>query len=128
MTEPADKRFPRSARLLTPGDYRQVFDQVSYRASDKHLLILARPGATDHTRIGLIIAKRHVRKAVQRNRIKRQIRESFRHWQTDLPVLDMVVLARPGLGQLDNHSIRQILEPLWQKLTRKAQASSGDKA
>lgn len=97
-----------------------MFDQVSYRASDRNLLILARPGATERSRIGLIIAKRHVRKAVERNRIKRQIRESFRHQQADLPVLDMVVLARPGLNQLDNHSLRQTLDQLWQKLARKA--------
>ncbi|TVP55925.1 MAG: ribonuclease P protein component [Halomonadaceae bacterium] len=125
MTEPADHRFPRSARLLTPAHYRQVFDQVEIRAGNRHLLILARPSATERPRIGLIIAKRHVRKAVQRNRIKRLLRESFRHRQATLPPLDLVVLARPGLGQVDNQTLNEMLEQLWHKLTRKAQETAG---
>lgn len=124
MTELVDTDFPRSARLLTPAHYRQVFNQVEVRAGNRHLLILARTGITERPRIGLIIAKRHVRKAVQRNRIKRLLRESFRHQQGHLPGLDMVVLARPGLGQLDNLTITTMLDQLWPKLIRKAQETA----
>ena len=42
-------------------------------------------------RLGLVIPKRQVRLAVHRNRLKRWIRESFRHHQQQLPAADIVV-------------------------------------
>ncbi len=72
-------------------------------------------------RIGLIIAKRHVKRAVDRNRIKRLVRESFRHRRAGLPSLDIVVLARPGLGSLDNSEIHRQLDKLWRKLAKQTE-------
>lgn len=69
-------------------------------------------------RLGLVIAKKHVRFAVQRNRIKRQLRESFRHQQEPLMGLDIVALARAGLGKLDNAQLRNMLEAQWQRLLK----------
>ena len=75
----ADASFSKAKRLLTARDYSRVFDGTEARASHKHLLLLARrningPGH----RLGLVIAKKNVRLAVERNRIKRVTREFFR--------------------------------------------------
>ena len=88
------------------------------KVSDKHLLILARPNQLSHPRVGLVIAKKHVRLAVQRNRVKRAIRESFRLTSSSLPDLDIVVLARKGLGELDNRSLHQLLNNSWIRLIK----------
>lgn len=125
MTEPrveSDLSFGKQRRLLTPSDYRQVFQTATYKVSSKDMLILARINQSSDARLGLVIAKKHVRRANQRNRIKRIIRESFRH-QRLFTGLDLVVLARGALDQRDNEALFQLLAQLWQQLQRKHQRS-----
>lgn len=62
--------------------------------------------------------------AVRRNRIKRLIRESFRHHQHELPAVDIVVNARAGARNATNAAIVQSLEQHWQKLSRQWTQSS----
>ncbi|MDR9426227.1 MAG: ribonuclease P protein component, partial [Marinobacter sp.] len=97
--------FPKSHRLLKPSDYSKVFDDVALKVPHRNFLILATPNDRGHARIGLIFSKKNLRLAVQRNRIKRQVRETFR-LQQDLPSLDIIVLGRQGLSQLDNTAVR----------------------
>jgi len=61
-----------------------------------------------------------VRKANQRNRIKRIIRESFRLKQHRLSNIDTVVLARRGLDQLSNADLHTLFGQLWHQLQQKA--------
>lgn len=116
--------FSRSLRLLTPQDFKQVFDAAAFKVSTKEVLILARANALGHPRLGLVIAKKHVRRATARNRIKRIIRETFRHQQQlftgPAAGLDVVILARGGIDRLDNRSLHEQLNPLWRQLQRKA--------
>lgn len=111
--------FPKRDRLLTPSDYSRVFDEVQLKVPHRNFLILATPNQVGHARVGLIFSKKNLRLAVQRNRIKRQVRETFRH-QTDLPGIDIVVLGRQGLTQLDNAAVRSALDELWTRLKKKA--------
>lgn len=114
-------QFPKSVRLLTSGDYSDVFQAVDVRVSSKHFLILARGKKLPTARLGIIVAKKHVKLAVQRNRIKRLLRESFRLKQTTLPNLDLVVLAKKGVDRLDNPDCASELQYLWNKLNRKVE-------
>ncbi len=110
--------FPRCSRLLNAGDFKPVFDDAKIKVSDKHLLILARPNTLPHPRIGLVIAKKNVRHATQRNRVKRIIRESYRLNRPDLPHLDLVILARKGIGELDNEALHSLLATSWKRLVK----------
>lgn len=112
--------FGKTLRLLNAGDYKSVFDDAPIRASHQHFLILARFNQRSHARLGLVIAKRGIRLAVQRNRVKRLIRESFRHRQDTLSGLDIIVLSRPGMGELDNQTIDKHLNHQWQRLLKRA--------
>ena len=111
-------RFARHQRLLRPAEYKQVFDQ-SCKVSDSNLTLLSRQNDLPHARLGLAIAKKQVRTAVARNRIKRLCRETFRHHQNDLAGLDIVVLARTSAAQLTTQELFGVLEKLWQGLIRK---------
>ncbi|MEP4855427.1 MAG: ribonuclease P protein component [Lentilitoribacter sp.] len=111
--------FGKERRLLTATDYRSVFNGASFRVSRRQILILANENPSGKTRIGLVIAKKHVRLAVQRNRLKRLTRESFRHHQQLLNGLDIVMLARGGLDKLDNDAVTNMLEQLWQDLCKR---------
>ena len=127
----AELGFPKALRLLTPADFKQVFDAADLRVSSKELLILARANLFDRPRLGLVVAKKHVRRANQRNRIKRIVRESFRTRQTALKCaggVDAIVLARAGLDRLDNQALHSLMRQLWQQLERKAQKRRPDAA
>lgn len=113
-----DSRFPRARRLLNASDYSRVFDQADAKASHKYLLLLARQNSGAEHRLGLVIAKKNVRLAVQRNRIKRIAREFFRALPPAAISLDVVLLTRRGIDQLDNAELSTILQQQWQKLGR----------
>ena len=114
----ADASFGKAKRLLNAKDYSRVFDGSEARASHKHLLLLAKMNDEPGHRLGLVIAKKNVRLAVQRNRVKRIAREFFRNLPQSEQNMDVVLLARRGLGQLDNAELSNILQQQWQKLVR----------
>lgn len=111
-----DTSFGKEKRLLTATDYRGVFDGAEARASHRHCLFLGQRNNRTGHRLGLVIAKKNVRLAVQRNRIKRIARETFRGLPDQGPALDVVFLARRGIDQLDNRQLSTILRQQWQKL------------
>ena len=70
-----------------------------------------------HARLGLIVSKKTGGKlAVDRNRIKRVIRESFRHQQHQLDGLDIVVVTRGGANNVTNFNLRLELDKQWNRL------------
>jgi ribonuclease P protein component len=114
-----DNTFPRSCRLLTAADYKAVFDGAELKVSSKYFLILARVTTPHSARVGLIIAKKNVKKAVQRNRLKRQIRQAFRVNKDLLEHLDLVVLAKKDADKLSNPAVASQLTHLWNDMSAK---------
>ena len=110
--------YSREKRLLTPRQFKAVFDSPSGKAPGKNVLLLARDNDLDHPRLGLVIGKKSVKLSVERNRLKRQIRESFRLNQDNLVGWDIVVVARKGLGDLENAEVARQFGKLWKRLAR----------
>lgn len=114
--------FTKQQRLLNARDFKHVFDHCEFRASHANCLILGvrqndnlQPG-----RLGVIVAKKNIRLAHDRNRVKRLIRESFRLHQHYLMGIDAIVLARRGMDQNDNKEITDLLSKLWRKIQKKS--------
>ena len=84
--------------MLTPSQFTFVFQQPQ-RAGTPQITILGRLNSLGHPRIGLTVAKKNVRRAHERNRIKRLTRESFRLRQHELPAMDFVVVAKKVLSR-----------------------------
>ena len=99
--------------MLNADDYSRVFNNPDVRASHRNLLLLGKLNDGPEHRLGLVIAKKNVRLAVQRNRVKRLAREFFRILPNSEPSLDVVLLARQGMGQLDNTELSSILQQQW---------------
>lgn len=114
--------FPRAARLLLPSDFSHVFQDGS-RNSDACFVVLACVGSASAARLGLAVAKKAVRLATGRVRIKRVVRESFRHWRPELPVMDIVVQARTAAGRRNNAELRASLEWHWQEVIKRCNLS-----
>ena len=110
--------FNRESRLLTPGHFKQVFDNP-IRYGSSHFTILVTSNLDSKNRLGMAIAKKRVKLAVQRNRMKRLTRESFRKNQHKLPAVDLVVMVKSGIDQLDNAVITQQLEKIWRKIIQR---------
>lgn len=115
-------RFPKRARLLKPAEFSRVFNNA-IRSSDRLLTILASISAEPYPRLGLAISKKHVKRAVDRNRIKRIVRESFRLHQHQLPGVDFVVMARDVTVTASNPELFKALEHHWKKLCAKLQSA-----
>lgn len=115
-----DYPFEKSQRLLNAAAFKAVFDQSEYKVSNRFLLCLAKTNSLESPRLGLVIAKKNVRLAVQRNRVKRIIRESFRLHQHQLPCVDIIILARRGIDDLDNSALFEELAKTWQRLIKQS--------
>ena len=86
--------FPKSRRLSKREDFAAVYE-AKVRESRGPLTVYARPNGLGHSRLGLSTSRK-VGNAVRRNRIRRLLRETFRHLQHDLPAgYDLYVLVRP---------------------------------
>lgn len=116
---PRQAMFPRAARLLRPSQYTAVFARGDKFVCDGFVIIAATNGE-GHARLGLALAKRRIRRAVDRSRVKRVVRESFRHVRADLPATDIVVLARNRTASMDNVMLTAQLARVWQRLARSA--------
>jgi ribonuclease P protein component len=89
----------RDARLVRPAEFERVFAD-NQRARTDSLLVMARPNDLGLPRLGMVISKRLLARAVDRNRVRRCVREHFRQVWEQLPACDFVVrlIAKPVPG------------------------------
>ena len=100
--------------MLNAAAYGHVFKKAT-RSRDKWFTVLSRDNEGKAARLGLAISKKHCRDATQRNRIKRIVRESFRHHQAALGGLDIVVINQPATRDGSNQQLMDSLERHWQQ-------------
>ena len=118
-----EARFSKRARLLKPAQFSRVFKKA-IRSSDRLFTILAAPDDLDSPRLGLAISKKHAKRAIDRNRIKRIVRESFRQNLLTLPPADFVVMAKPVTKSATNPELFKSLEHHWNRLNKLCEKSS----
>ncbi|MFM7040224.1 MAG: ribonuclease P protein component [Planctomycetaceae bacterium] len=88
-----DFRFPAALRLKRSDDFQRIYDN-GRRSGDAHLLLFALPNPVGMTRAGFSVSRKHGG-AVQRNRLKRLLREAFRLNRHLLPAgFDFVLIPR----------------------------------
>ncbi len=68
-------------------------------------------------RLGLAVAKKRIRRANRRNRLKRLVRESFRENQNRLAGLDLVVVALATADRAPGRVLRGSLDRHWTTLS-----------
>ena len=107
-----DHKFTRNDRLLSSSDFQQVFKNNSLRVSNPDVLVLAMLNGNQNSRLGLVIGKKNVPSAVGRNKVKRAIRETFRK-NTFKISLDIIVIARQGVGILSPEQLNLLLNQSW---------------
>ena len=116
--------FPRSRRLSGREAFARVFEG-KVRRSRGPLTVYGLPNDAGWPRLGLSVSRR-VGNAVQRNRIKRLLREAFRLVQHELPrAYDLVIVVRPH-APLGLDAYREILLDLAGRIHDHGNTSSRD--
>lgn len=105
--------YLRKYRLASKREVQSVFAAKPKKISRNYLLVLYVPNQLDYARLGIIVGKQHLRLAVDRNRVRRLIRESFRHERLKLKGLDLIVMIRAKCSSLDSKTIRNHVDNLW---------------
>ena len=122
MTRSSARRglvFPRQYRLTKTDEYSSVFG-FRKALKSRHFLLhyRTRSAAEDSgARLGLVIAKRLLRRAVDRNLIRRLARESFRLMRSDLKSKDLVLRLAKRPAVLDRRALREEIHGLLAKIT-----------
>ncbi len=107
--------FPRSHRLLGPADYRRVFSGAE-RVGGRFFTVLYRPNEGRGARLGMAISRKSLNRAVDRNRVKRLLRERFRHLRRGMPDIDIVFISRQGLASLDRRRLAEEIDRMFKRL------------
>ena len=113
-----DRSFRRTARLLRRSDFNRVFRNGKRRARNAAFTLISLASPTGQPRLGVAIGKRHAKRAVDRNRIKRVVRESFRAVRPQLAGHDVVVVPGRNVTRLSNRELFDLLARAWRQLDR----------
>ena len=115
--------LPPHARLRRAADFAALRNARG-RLQAKHFLLRWIESPTATARLGLAVSRKVSKRAVQRNRIKRIVRESFREQREGMPPFDILVIARSSAVAADRPALHADLRYAWQKLKALKQTSA----
>ena len=111
--------FPRHYRLTSSRQFQAVLRAPQYVVRRGALRILANANTMHGARLGLIVAKRDIRRANERNQVKRIVREIFRLERDELPAVDMIVQVRSAAtGRQAPHALALSVREAFDELAR----------
>lgn len=110
--------FPKKNRLLKSRDFQRVYRKGKWVAN-RELIINFEKHQDPNSRIGFTVSKKVSKRAVDRNRIKRQFREWYRTHKQDFFSIDIVMTAKPALNEKTAEEIQESLDDIWHKAQKK---------
>ena len=105
--------FPKQARVRARAEFDRVFQHGRRTASPIMAVHWLADGGP--VRLGLAVSRKVDPGAVGRNRIKRVLRDQFRHLRGELAPGAYVIVARPAARQTDNAALRDAFLRLLQR-------------
>jgi ribonuclease P protein component len=114
--------LPPAARLRRASDFAAL--RAGARWQGSHFLLRWRNTSEAGARLGLAVSRKVSKRAVERNRIKRIVRESFRAGREGLPPLDILVIARASAAVTPNPELIADLGLGWRRLKALKQTST----
>ena len=115
-------RLTKQSKLIKTDDFSSVFN-FRKRISNKFLVMRFKPNELVYPRLGLIVAKKTAKLAVNRNYMRRVLRELFRLNQHNIASLDLVIQVQKKFDKLDFFVIKKEFNGLLNKLPTNAKVS-----
>ena len=112
----SDNRLAHALERLTNGEQFRAVLASGYRRSSLNFTIRAVPNGLAVPRLGIVARKKIARRAVDRNRGKRLVRELFRLRHEQLMPFDIVVQIKTALRKSSSASLRMELDKLLNQL------------
>ena len=97
--------------------FSKIFSSPDKKHSTNSFLLLSKDNCLEHSRLGVAIRKKDIKLAVNRNRIKRKIKGSFRSKVLELQKKDYVVFVKRKPSDKDKE-IKKDLDFLWSKFKK----------
>ncbi len=104
----------KNERLLKPSAFKTVYGNRQFGGSE--LFTFNVLGNQTESKLGVTVAKKVSKRAVDRNRIKRIVKEFYRHNKQQLTAAHLVITAKPTCKSATNAELRASLEELWVKV------------
>lgn len=106
--------FPKSVRLRKRADFIKLSGSINKHVV-KGFLVVWQTNDLTQPRLGVTVSKK-VGCAVVRSRVKRYVREIFRHNRFILPLVDLNIIARRESANMDFHSVQRELEKAFRQI------------
>ena len=95
-------------RLKKNKEFQAVFREGKKLWINSILLIIYKPNSLNYRRLGIVVSKK-IKKATQRNKVKRWIRELFRRNKDWFPEnCDIIIIPHPNLLNLEYKELVEI--------------------
>lgn len=104
-------KFTIAHRLLREDGFGHVVHAESM--ANRHFKVFFAQNGRNNARLGIVSSKKILPRAVDRNRVKRLIRETFRQHSIKSRKLDVVVMVRPAYAQeasMQNNNLAMLLD------------------
>ena len=100
----------KSHRLKKNNDIVKVLKEGK-KFTEKFLILKTLPNDLEETRFAFIISKKFSKKAVNRNRIRRQVSEAIKdNFKTIKSGTDAVILSIPGAQERSTEEVRETIK------------------
>ena len=110
--------LPKTQRLKTPADFQSVYSSKQWGGSKYFTFnVLANDDDRKNT-LGVTVSKKVSKRAVDRNYLKRVMREFYRVRQSELTGVNLVLTAKPSSKGANSETLLQSLDELWIKVLR----------
>jgi ribonuclease P protein component len=111
-------RFTKKAKLIKTDEFSSVFN-FRKRISAKFLALHYQPNQIGHARLGLVVGKKVAKRAVDRNYMRRVLREFFRIQQHEINHVDLVIRVQKKFEKEDFIQIKQEFDTLIAKINQR---------
>ena len=108
-------RFLSEFRLHKTDEFSSVF---AFRRSIKgrYFILSYLPNTHPYARLGVVVAKKLAKRAVERNRVKRQVREFYRLNRETIPSVDIILRLNARIDEVPNETLREDLQNICRRL------------
>ncbi len=111
-------RLVKQAKMIKTDDFSSVFN-FRKRFSLKYLVMHYQPNTLQCARLGLVVGKKTAKLAVNRNYMRRVLREFFRLNQHDICHVDLIIRVQKKFDKVDFIQIKQEFDSLIYKLNQR---------